>query len=535
MKKQNMNRLFNALVLVMIALSWTSCHKEINVKDPVVSDEEMAVSGAQARLSWCVDFTETFQTGVELSQNENMTELRRVEATKEGDKYVAVVEGLSMGTKFYYRIVVWDKLNNYEQEVKSFATSPTYTVTLACNPEEGGTTTGSGTYTVGDTCTVAAIANVGYNFVNWTEKGNQVSTDANYSFPVTDNRDLVANFIIQKYEVMAVVNPENGGIVNGSGIFEYGQVCTVKAEANAGYVFVNWIENENRVSNDAEYSFTVTEKREIVANFTLVPTGAIKGLFTVDKEGNQVFFSQGNLQYVKSTNVWSFMEHQYDIVETYGDVGLDYVNHDTVSLFGWGTSGCNLRGTETDYYYHPYNTSYGYVSYGPLGDYDLTGEYANGDWGVYNCISNGGNTSNTWRVLTEYEWRYVFNIRNTPSRIRYAKARVNGVDGVILLPDDWKASTYNLTGVNTINVSYDCNEISAQQWEMVLELAGAVFFPAAGERSRTYVYSGGCYYWSVSSSHDSFAKYMLIPGQANTTNSTGRDLGMSVRLVRSVQ
>ena len=530
-----MNKLFNTLMLVLIAISLSSCHKELNIKDPVVSNEEMAMSGSQARFSWCVDFTEPFQTGVELSPNEDMTELRRVEATKKGDKYVAVVEGLSMGMKYYYRIVVWDKLNNYEQEVKSFTTSPTFTVTLACNPEEGGSARGDGTYIVGDTCTVAAAANVGYDFVSWTENGNQVSTDSEYGFTVTDNRNLVSNFSLQEYEITLMTASENGGTVSGGGTYKYGQICTITATANAGYIFVNWTENGNKVSNEVEYCFTVTENCQIVANFTLVPTGAIKGLFTVDNEGNQVFFSQGNLQYIKSTNVWSFMEHQYDIVETYGDVGLDYVNHDTVSLFGWGTSGCNLRGTETDYYYQPYNTNTNYRSYGPLGDYDLTGEYANGDWGVYNCISNGGNTANTWRVLTEYEWRYVFNIRNTPSRIRYAMAQVNGVDGVILLPDDWKASTYNLTGINTINVSYDCNEISAQQWEMVLEPAGAVFFPAAGERSGTNVYSGGCYYWSASSSHDSFAKYMPIPGHANTTHSTGRELGMSVRLVCSVQ
>ena len=95
---QNMRKLFNALMLVLIAFTCASCHKELDVKDPVVSNDEMAVSGAQACFSWCVEFSGAFQTGVELSPNANMTELRRVEAKKDGDKYVAVVDGLLMGT-----------------------------------------------------------------------------------------------------------------------------------------------------------------------------------------------------------------------------------------------------------------------------------------------------------------------------------------------------------------------------------------------------------------------------------------------------
>ena len=54
-----------------------------------------------------------------------------------------------------------------------------------------------------------------------------------------------------------------------------------------------------------------------MANFTLnggnVPTGAIVGLFSVS-EGQQVYFSKGNLQYQASTNTWKFAENQYDYV-----------------------------------------------------------------------------------------------------------------------------------------------------------------------------------------------------------------------------
>ena len=56
------------------------------------------------------------------------------------------------------------------------------------------TGTVNGIFNHGETCTVTATANEGYAFVNWTEGDEIVSTDAAYSFVVTDERELVANF-----------------------------------------------------------------------------------------------------------------------------------------------------------------------------------------------------------------------------------------------------------------------------------------------------------------------------------------------------
>ena len=53
---------------------------------------------------------------------------------------------------------------------------------------------GGGVYGHGATVIVAATVNSGYTFVNWTENGNPVSTDAVYSFTATAHRTLVANF-----------------------------------------------------------------------------------------------------------------------------------------------------------------------------------------------------------------------------------------------------------------------------------------------------------------------------------------------------
>lgn len=67
-------------------------------------------------------------------------------------------------------------------------------VSVSASPANGGTVTGGGTYEQGSLCTVTALANKGYTFINWIEGSDVVSTNANYTFNVTGNRTLVANF-----------------------------------------------------------------------------------------------------------------------------------------------------------------------------------------------------------------------------------------------------------------------------------------------------------------------------------------------------
>ncbi len=275
-----------------------------------------------------------------------------------------------------------------------------------------------------------------------------------------------------------------------------------------------------------------------------VPIGAICGKFTINEDGDQVYFSQGNLQYNKATGVWSFMEHQYDMVETdWQDVGTNYANQNIVSLFGWGTSGWN----NGNMYYQPYNTESNYdentgYGYGPTDGtnyiYSLTGAFANADWGVYNAISNGGNMPNQWRTLTYSEWDYVFKSRTTPSGIRYVKGVVNGVNGVVLLPDDWSVSTYSLNYTNAGAAPYTGNEITAGSWA-TMEAVGAVFLPATGGRSETSVYNAGGdgLYWSASYQNSGCAYCVCFTNGWSLSWNTlaNRSVGRSVRLVHSVQ
>ena len=70
-----------------------------------------------------------------------------------------------------------------------------YTITATPNPPAGGSVTGGGQYINGSSVTVTASANSGYCFSNWTENGTEVSTNSRYTFTVSGNRNLVANFV----------------------------------------------------------------------------------------------------------------------------------------------------------------------------------------------------------------------------------------------------------------------------------------------------------------------------------------------------
>ena len=263
-------------------------------------------------------------------------------------------------------------------------------------------------------------------------------------------------------------------------------------------------------------------------------------LFSVSPT-QKVFFSRGNLQYQASTNTWRFAEHQWDYVgatevytcEVGGTVNgssnhlISPIYNGWIDLFGWGTGD-----SPTDL--SPEKTQYTFS-----------------DWGD-NTISNGEGCM--WRTPTCNEWDYVLFKRNTASGIRHAHANVNGINGLIIFPDNWKPEYYALNGVNKTEYAqkiscYD-NMISLADWNNRLEKYGAVFLPTAGQRRKMCVehnketgeccrwgacvdfvgYSGG--YWTATTIYSSRAfsvrihSFDLMIGDLNSTCD-----GISVRLV----
>ncbi len=134
-------------------------------------------------------------------------------------------------------------------------------VTTTVVPVDGGTVEGGGDYAKGASVTLTATSNDHYDFVNWTEDGAVVSTTAEYSFTVTKDIELTANFQEHtKYTITAVPNDENMGTVTGGDTYYAGESATLKATAKSGYVFAGWTDGEENatrtviVSGDATYT-----------------------------------------------------------------------------------------------------------------------------------------------------------------------------------------------------------------------------------------------------------------------------------------
>ena len=71
------------------------------------------------------------------------------------------------------------------------------TLAVSANPAAGGTVTGGGTFAHGSSRTVTATPTAGYKFLSWTEGANQVASTPNYTFTLTANRTLKANFRLE--------------------------------------------------------------------------------------------------------------------------------------------------------------------------------------------------------------------------------------------------------------------------------------------------------------------------------------------------
>ena len=201
-------------------------------------------------------------------------------------------------------------------------------ITTNALPEEGGTVTGGGAYWIGETCTLQATTNEGYIFVDWTENGQQVSSEPVFSLLVTSNHDLQANFTFDSYEITVGAQPIEGGHVAGMGTYVYGATATVSAISNEHYEFVNWIEDGIVVSNTAEYTFVVDGNRHLVATFAL-ESYAINA--SVSPENAGFIEGMGSYAYGQTATLIAYPNDDYEFL-AWTENGVFVSDQTTISL-----------------------------------------------------------------------------------------------------------------------------------------------------------------------------------------------------------
>ena len=273
----------------------------------------------------------------------------------------------------------------------------------------------------------------------------------------------------------------------------------------AGFTFVDW----NSKADGTGAVYKDNQVLTIDRNITLYAQWKKNelGVFSISST-EKVKFSAGNLLYQASTNTWRFANNQYDILaESNNNISKTYDGW--IDLFGWGTGSNPTNSSDSDDKYTSFH-----------------------DWGINEI---GGDSANTWRTLTQQEWYYLINRTNL-----YGIAQVNGIDGLILLPDDWTSpegivfkSRYDTTG----ELGYEYQTFTIQQW-LKMEENGAVFLPASGQRSgKKWNMYANQWYWS-SSRYMNYtgAWFLTFSSKSVSTNkySNGMSYGCPVRLVKDL-
>jgi enterochelin esterase-like enzyme len=147
----------------------------------------------------------------------------------------------------------------------------TFNVEAFSSPVAGGVVSGSGEYNEGTDVTLTATPNEGYEFLNWTKDGFEVSENQTLTLSVTEDLNLQANFkLIPSFIVNAVSLPSNGGTIAGAGTFNEGTEITLTAISNEGYEFIGWTDNGAEISAESSLSINVSENINLQANFKLL-------------------------------------------------------------------------------------------------------------------------------------------------------------------------------------------------------------------------------------------------------------------------
>ena len=162
-------------------------------------------------------------------------------------------------------------------------------VTLQAYPQGGGSVSGAGRYLVGTNVTVSATSASGFQFNNWTQGDEVISTQRSFKYEVKEGENsLTANFTYSpsnpgEPDVPATTRrlylnslPSGGGYFNISSRSRYepGKKVRLTATPNSGFVFSEWTDEEgNTISTQKTFDFTMPAvDASLTAVFVYSPT-----------------------------------------------------------------------------------------------------------------------------------------------------------------------------------------------------------------------------------------------------------------------
>lgn len=279
------------------------------------------------------------------------------------------------------------------------------------------------------------------------------------------------------------------------------KVTTEGVQGDGAEKSQTWVATATDASGNEAEPVTITytwEEGEIENTY-------LPGHFSVSAT-KQVQFASGNTVCQPSTKKWRFAPNQWTTVGKYNDNVGNSSYTGWIDLFGWSTQRTYFGVSSSD------------------NSYDYEGNFV--DWG-----KNFGEGAYT---LSADEWSYLLEERPNADSL-YSIATVNGVEGTILLSDDFVCPLGLDFEAGAYHWSY--NQYSGEEWTK-MENAGAVFLPAANYRGDyAYIESEEGRYWT-STQGDSYTTYEVYFSYYHdhiSVSYTYSNYGLSVRLVKAVE
>lgn len=182
-------------------------------------------------------------------------------------------EGKNAKNVGFANIVIEGKVEGTIQQVDR------YNLTIQVSPEGAGTVSvqpaGSMTFDENTELTLTQTRNFGYKFTGWSVGGETVSTDDTYTFNITEDATVTANY--DKINTYSLTYGATGGgkdymitpvpastMVDGKNMYEQGQEVTLTATGNYILDFANWSSGETT----PELKLTMDADKAVSAAFS---------------------------------------------------------------------------------------------------------------------------------------------------------------------------------------------------------------------------------------------------------------------------
>ena len=164
-------------------------------------------------------------------------------------------------------------------------------VTVDIDPEEGGTTSGSGSFTSGQKTTVKANVKADYEFLYWTLNGYKLSTTAtSFTYQVADTNARFVAHVAKKHIITLETKPRAAGkstmTIDGTKYTTNPNKVSAKvakgkkinftttSSNTADYPFSHWTINDVVYSTSTSFEYTVGDKdANVVAIYDYVGSG----------------------------------------------------------------------------------------------------------------------------------------------------------------------------------------------------------------------------------------------------------------------